>query len=130
MSVDLLDWAAPGPYRVAFSTRLGGISEGEFESLNLGILTKDDPARVVVNRMRLCNAVGADPDGATITNMRPLPVSAIPRYRSCRCRIFSSVSGPPRCLVISGSLSCLASFRSPSNQGRRRMSSRSAACTR
>jgi polyphenol oxidase len=70
VSVDLLDWAAPGPYRVSFSTRLGGISEGEFESLNLGILTEDDPARVVVNRMRLCDAVGADPDGATMAWQR------------------------------------------------------------
>ena len=70
MSIDLLDWTAPGPYRVSFSTRLGGISEGEFESLNLGILTEDDPARVVVNRMRLCEAVGADPDGATMAWQR------------------------------------------------------------
>jgi YfiH family protein len=70
VSVDLLDWAAPGPYRVSFSTRLGGISEGEFESLNLGILTEDDPARVVINRMRLCDAVGADPDGATMAWQR------------------------------------------------------------
>ena len=44
----LIDWEAPGPYRVAFSTRIGGTSEGEFASLNLGILTEDDPARVVV----------------------------------------------------------------------------------
>jgi hypothetical protein len=68
--VDLLDWAAPGPYRVAFSTRLGGVSEGEFASLNLGILTEDDPARVVVNRTRLCEAVDADPDGATMAWQR------------------------------------------------------------
>jgi polyphenol oxidase len=68
--VDLLDWAAPGPYRVAFSTRLGGVSEAEFASLNLGILTEDDPARVVVNRTRLCEEVGADPDGATMAWQR------------------------------------------------------------
>jgi polyphenol oxidase len=66
----LIDWDAPGPYRVAFSTRIGGISEGEFASLNLGILTEDDPARVVVNRTRLCKAVGADPDGATMAWQR------------------------------------------------------------
>jgi YfiH family protein len=64
--VDLLHWAAPGPYCVAFSTRLGGVSEGDFSSLNLGILTEDDPARVVENRTRLCSAVDADPDGATM----------------------------------------------------------------
>ena len=34
----LFEWKAPGPYRVAFSTRLGGVSEGPFESLNLGVL--------------------------------------------------------------------------------------------
>jgi polyphenol oxidase len=66
----LIDWAAPGPYRVAFSTRFGGVSEAEFASLNLGILTDDDPARVIVNRTRLCEAVGADPDGATMAWQR------------------------------------------------------------
>ena len=66
----LIDWDAPGPYRVAFSTRVGGVSEGDFSSLNLGILTEDDPARVVVNRTRLCEAVGADPDGATMAWQR------------------------------------------------------------
>src|SRR5207248_1924353 len=68
--IDLVDWNAPGPYRVAFSTRLGGVSEGAFSSLNLGILTEDDPASVVENRARLCNAVGADPDGATMAWQR------------------------------------------------------------
>jgi hypothetical protein len=68
--VDLLDWEPPGPYRVAFSTRIGGVSDGAFSSLNLGILTDDDPARVIVNRTRLCEAVGADPDGATMAWQR------------------------------------------------------------
>src|SRR5262249_23889582 len=70
MNLELLDWGVPGPYRVAFSTRVGGVSEGRFSSLNLGILTEDDPARVVVNRTRLCDAVGADPDGATMAWQR------------------------------------------------------------
>jgi YfiH family protein len=68
--LELLDWDAPGPYRVAFSTRLGGVSEGPFSSLNLGIRTDDDPARVVENRTRLCDAVGADADGATMAWQR------------------------------------------------------------
>ena len=66
----LIDWAAPGPYRVAFSTRLGGVSEGDFASLNLGVRTGDDPARVVENRMRLSEAIGADADGATMAWQR------------------------------------------------------------
>lgn len=65
-AVKLFDWAAPGPYRVAFSTRLGGVSEGPFASLNLGILTADAPERVVANRRRLCEAVGAEAHAATM----------------------------------------------------------------
>jgi len=69
-AVDLIEWDAPGPYRVAFSTRRGGVSEGEYASLNLGIRTEDDPACVVVNRRLLCEAVGADPDAATMAWQR------------------------------------------------------------
>jgi YfiH family protein len=64
--VRLIDWQAPGPYRVAFSTRIGGLSEGAFRSLNLGVLTGDEVARVLGNRRRLCAAVGADPGGAAM----------------------------------------------------------------
>jgi YfiH family protein len=62
MSVPLLWWDAPGPYEVAFSTRHGGVSEGPYESLNLGVLTRDGPENAHENRRRLCEAVGADPD--------------------------------------------------------------------
>ena len=55
-----------GPYFAAFSTRQGGVSEGDFESLNLGILTDDEPDRVVENRRILSGAVGADPGTATM----------------------------------------------------------------
>lgn len=61
MSVTLISWDAPGPYTVAFSTRGGGVSEGSFDSLNLGLLTHDDAANVNENRRRLCEAAGADP---------------------------------------------------------------------
>ena len=47
--------------RAAFSTRKGGISPGPYESLNLGILTEDDPARVARNRELLAEALGRDP---------------------------------------------------------------------
>jgi YfiH family protein len=48
--------------RVAFSTRVGGVSEGPYESLNLGILTEDEPARVIENRRRLAECVGLRPE--------------------------------------------------------------------
>jgi YfiH family protein len=53
-------------YFAAFSTRQGGVSEGDFESLNLGILTEDEPDRVVDNRRILARAAGADPETATM----------------------------------------------------------------
>lgn len=49
-----------GEATVAFSTRLGGVSEGPFSSLNLGILTDDDPEAVIRNRHRLAQALGLD----------------------------------------------------------------------
>jgi polyphenol oxidase len=64
--VKLLEARLPEPYRVVFSTRLGGVSEGPYASLNLGILTEDRPDRVVANRRRLCAAVGVEPDTATM----------------------------------------------------------------
>ena len=62
MSLSLLKWETAGPYNVVFSTRVGGVSHGPFESLNLGILTGDDPERVVENRRRLSGAAGIDPE--------------------------------------------------------------------
>jgi len=62
MNVPLIRWQGPGPYEVAFSTRQGGVSEGAFESLNLGLLTHDEAAHVAENRRRLCAALGADPE--------------------------------------------------------------------
>jgi YfiH family protein len=47
--------------RVAFSTRQGGVSEGPYASLNLGILTDDDQTRVSENRRRLAEALQLDP---------------------------------------------------------------------
>jgi purine-nucleoside/S-methyl-5'-thioadenosine phosphorylase / adenosine deaminase len=62
MNLPLLRWDAPGPYEVAFSTRVGGVSTGPFASLNLGLLTADAPAHVTENRRRLCEALGAEPE--------------------------------------------------------------------
>lgn len=61
---DGLRWleADLGGARAAFSTRLGGVSEAPFESLNLGLLTDDAEAAVLENRARLAAALGRSPD--------------------------------------------------------------------
>jgi YfiH family protein len=59
--VRTIDVELPGG-RVAFSTRRGGVSEGPYESLNLGILTDDDQARVAENRDLLAAEIGVEPE--------------------------------------------------------------------
>jgi polyphenol oxidase len=59
VSVPLIRWEVAGPYEVAFSTRVGGVSKGPFESLNLGRLTADEPGNADENRRRLCDSIGA-----------------------------------------------------------------------
>jgi YfiH family protein len=62
---ELLRWeSAPEPYEVVFSTREGGVSEGPYASLNLGLLTGDERERVVENRRRLHAAAGVDEERA------------------------------------------------------------------
>jgi YfiH family protein len=65
-SPELIRWdGAPAPYEVVFSTRAGGVSEGPYASLNLGLLTGDDRASVRENRRRLLMAAGAHPERAS-----------------------------------------------------------------
>lgn len=51
-----------------FSTRVGGVSTGIFESLNLGHRRGDDPERVRENYRRFCAATGTDETSIVMTN--------------------------------------------------------------
>ena len=55
----MIRWEADG-YEVAFTTRVGGVSEGPFASLNLGRMSGDDVRRADENRRIACAAIGAD----------------------------------------------------------------------
>jgi YfiH family protein len=55
------DWPAPACVRALCTTRGGGISEGPYESLNLGEHAGDAPHVVAANRARLAAAIGARP---------------------------------------------------------------------
>lgn len=63
--IEWLEAELPGA-RAAFTTRTGGVSGGPFESLNLGILTDDDPADVKANRFHLAAALGLDAESITM----------------------------------------------------------------
>lgn len=60
MSDRTIDVELPGA-RAAFSTRRGGVSDAPYDSLNLGVLTDDDPARVQRNRELLAAGTGLGP---------------------------------------------------------------------
>jgi YfiH family protein len=47
--------------RHAFFTRAGGVSEGVYRSLNGGVGSRDDPARVSENRARMARHLGVAP---------------------------------------------------------------------
>jgi YfiH family protein len=55
----VIRWEAEG-YEVAFTTRVGGVSEGPYASLNLGRKSGDVPERADENRRIVCEAIGAD----------------------------------------------------------------------
>ena len=51
---------ACGAVRHLFSTRLGGVSEGQYGTMNTSFSSGDEFCRVEENYRRLCNAVGID----------------------------------------------------------------------
>lgn len=51
-------FAATGLVAHAFTTRCGGVSSGDFASLNMAFHTGDDPANIYENRRRVCGALG------------------------------------------------------------------------
>ena len=66
MSLELLRIAAGRRVTACFTTRAGGTSTGSWAGLNLGSTTGDDPRAVRANRCRLMDALGLDPERATL----------------------------------------------------------------
>ena len=54
-------WPAPPNVRAVCTTRDGGVSQGRYESLNLGDHVGDEAVHVADNRARLQRAIGARP---------------------------------------------------------------------
>ena len=78
------EWPAPTGVRAAFSLRGGGVSEGGYASLNLGLHVGDDPAAVAENRRRLMQALSLPAAPQWIEQVhgrevRELPLRGAPR---------------------------------------------------
>lgn len=54
------DWPAPPNVRSLVTTREGGVSQGQYSSLNLGRHVGDDPLAVNANRERVATAIQGD----------------------------------------------------------------------
>jgi len=55
------DWPAPARVRAFVTTRHGGVSAGEYASMNLGMSSGDDPANVRRNRAIVRDELPAEP---------------------------------------------------------------------
>lgn len=69
-----------GPVGVAFTDRAGGVSEAPFSSLNLAVLTPDDPTSVHENLRRVMAAFTGEPDGE-LARMRQVHGSQVALVR-------------------------------------------------
>lgn len=115
-------WELPG-YVVAFTTRVGGVSESPYDSLNLSVGTGDDQVLVEDNRRLACEAIGvpherlafnrqvhsptvhrAEPGRRGIpgdglwTDERDLPLLAM--SADCLPIAVAATDGPPRLAVL------------------------------
>ncbi|WP_166259124.1 peptidoglycan editing factor PgeF [Marinobacter salicampi] len=55
------DWPAPASVRALSTTRLGGVSDAPWDSLNLGSHVADDELHVMANRRLLASHAGLEP---------------------------------------------------------------------
>src|SRR5512133_334793 len=60
-----LEAELPGA-RAAFSTRLGGVSQGPYDALNIAIMTGDERDDVRENRHRLAGVLKREPEGVVM----------------------------------------------------------------
>jgi YfiH family protein len=68
-----------GAVDVAVTDRFGGVSEGEFATLNLGAHVGDDPARVAENRSRVASALGV----SSLRTVRQVHGSSVAELSRC-----------------------------------------------
>jgi YfiH family protein len=79
------DWPAPRGVRAFVTTRAGGVSEGDYASMNLGLSSGDDPARVERNRAIVRAQLPSDPvylvqiHGTEVADLDRVAAGASPR---------------------------------------------------
>ena len=78
------DWPLPPGVRAASTTRLGGVSVGPYQGLNLGDHVGDDPRAVAANRAALARALGLPAAPAWLTQVHGSAVAGPDDPPGCR----------------------------------------------
>lgn len=76
------DPSRPGGVTFGFSERTGGVSQGEFASLNLGSRCGDEPSAVAKNRALALRALGADGFASSLVEPKQVHGDTIVTVRS------------------------------------------------
>jgi YfiH family protein len=94
--------------RHGFFTRLGGVSDGIYASLNIGLGSQDERHRVVENRSRVARAMGVEPAHLLTphqTHSATTVVAAHP-WGESRPRADAIVTGKPGLAIAVGTADC------------------------
>ena len=76
------DWGVPDRVRVLSTTRMGGVSEPPYDSLNLGLHVGDEPVRVRENRRRLVERLSLPSPPLWLAQVHGTRVVAVDEPRS------------------------------------------------
>lgn len=103
------DWPAPRKVRAFVTTRAGGVSRGEHASMNLGLSSGDDPARVASNRAIVRALLPGDPTWLAQEHGRG--VADLDGYAPVeRPRADAAVTGTPGRVAVVLTADCLPVF--------------------
>ena len=100
------EWPAPAGVRAFFTTRAGGVSEGEYGSKNLGERSGDDPERVARNRLILRACLPTAPrwmtqvHGTRVADLDGLEHGAVPVADA-------AVTGVKGCVAVVQTADCM-----------------------
>jgi len=94
------DWPAPANVRAASTTRGGGVSEGNWQGLNLATHVGDDPGHVSANRQLLLDELGLAGLPAWLTQVHGTRVCDLPGSGDCEADAATTTTPGEVCVVM------------------------------
>jgi len=110
------DWPAPPGVRAFVTTRAGGVSEGDYASMNLGLHGGDDPDHVARNRAIVRGHLPADPfflaqvHGCDVADPGSVPDPANPGRTRFSPKADAAVTAAPGAVCVVLTADCMPVF--------------------